>query len=82
MLRVIVACCSLLSLKWKTGVDSAQAGKEVVLEGLDRPFCIVLAMYSWRGKLIGNGAFVDFALHGSGTLVVEDMILGLETSVC
>eukprot|EP00978_Attheya_sp_CCMP212_P009053 scaffold21347_cov54-Attheya_sp.AAC.3 len=74
-------CCllqhSVPQLKWKTGVDSAQASKEVVLEGLDCLFCIVLAMHSGRGKdLIGNGAFVDFALHGSGTLVVEDMILG------
>eukprot|EP00978_Attheya_sp_CCMP212_P007964 scaffold18508_cov37-Attheya_sp.AAC.5 len=41
-------CCllqhSFPQLKWKTSVDSAQTGKEVVLEGLDRPFCMVLAM--------------------------------------
>ena len=60
-------------LGWEVGVTRGQSSAEVILEGANCTFGVVVAMGIWGDKLEVDIVFAEGALHSAGSFVVKDV---------
>ena len=66
-------------MKWERRVCSTEYGNEVRFECLDGLFCDVSVMVIWGNKLVRHLGLDNHGLEISGTLIVEDVMLWLDS---
>jgi hypothetical protein len=69
-------------LEGEGGVYGTQTGDEMIFERLDGAFGIILSVHAGWRQLVSDRSLVDFVFHGCRTLVIQDVVLGFESSDC
>jgi len=68
-------------MKWELGIASCQSSDEVVFESAKSSLCSEGTMEMWRNQLEANVGLAQDTFHLCGTLIVEHVKLGMQTTV-